>query len=214
MQIFTFYIHHQIQDFLKYYCISQNTNHHKYYFIWQTFSLGSGATGGLARGKAMLGACGVGIKLSLVGVSGDLHMGFFRPSITSPSPASGTAVKVKCCCMTCLWQNIIVYEVKDKNKLKNPHNCCYNMYSYISPAFHRDALPCTTDHQQYYCNHVPECLALKKTTWKPQMTWFLRLNCTDSVEPKINWMNLSNFLQTPLGQGQFSGTLLPQKLYR
>lgn len=43
----------------------------------------------------MLGAWGVGIKLSLTGVSGSLHMGFFKLSITSPSPASGTAVKVK-----------------------------------------------------------------------------------------------------------------------
>lgn len=135
-------IHSQVQIFLKYSYISESTCPYKHFFIRQTFSLGWGATAGLARGKAMLGACGVGIRLSLMGVSGSLCTGFFTPSIKSPSSPSGTAVKVKYCYMTCLWLNITMDKVKKNSYPKWPKpTCCYNTHSYMTTQpFLKDAL--------------------------------------------------------------------------
>jgi hypothetical protein len=57
-----------------------------------TFSLGCGATGGLARGKAMLGAWGVGIRWpSFVGVSTSSEIRCFGASVTHVLPGSQTA---------------------------------------------------------------------------------------------------------------------------
>ena len=58
----------------------------------RTFSLGCGATGGLARGKAILGAWGVGIRwLSFIGVSSSSEIGCFGASVTHMFSGSQTA---------------------------------------------------------------------------------------------------------------------------
>lgn len=75
--------------------IQPNSNMQKpYHHIkdQQTFSLGCGATGGLASGKAILGAWGVGIRwLSFMGVSSSSEIGCLGASVTRMSPGSQTA---------------------------------------------------------------------------------------------------------------------------